>query len=59
MKYILVIGDGMADDPLQELGAGPRWRYAASLTLTPCPSGECSALYRRSRRGFNPGATRP
>lgn len=33
MKYILLIGDGMGDTPVPELGAKPRWKSPINLSL--------------------------
>ena len=34
MKYVLIIGDGMADDPLEQLGVAARARWQTARV--PC-----------------------
>lgn len=45
MKYILIIGDGMADNPVPELGGLTPLEYAKSLLSTSLPHAARSAAF--------------
>ena len=43
MKYLVVIGDGMADNPVEALGGKTPLEYATSPPLIPLPRAARSA----------------
>ena len=59
MKYVLVIGDGMADDPLPELGGKTPLEACCKPYFDSLCRAACWAWCRLYPRASRRGATRP
>ncbi|NLC70204.1 MAG: phosphoglycerate mutase, partial [Desulfuromonadaceae bacterium] len=56
MKYIVLLGDGMADEPLAELGGKTPLEYAATPHMDYLARGGETGLVRTVPEGFPPGS---
>lgn len=56
MKYIVVLGDGMADDPLEELGGKTPLEYASTPNLDRLASDGACGMLRTIPDGFEAGS---
>lgn len=56
MKYIIILGDGMADEPLPELGEKTPLEYAKTPTLDALAPFSEQGLVRTIPEGMNPGS---
>ncbi len=56
MKYLLVLGDGMADEPLAELGGMTPLEYAKTPNMDRIAREGASGMLRTIPEGFEPGS---
>ncbi len=56
MKYIIVLGDGMADEPLQELGGKTPLEYAQTKTLDRISKQSKIGMVHTIPEGMSPGS---
>lgn len=56
MKYIVVLGDGMADEPIKELGDLTPLQVACTPTLDYLAEHGCVGMLSTVPKGFNPGS---
>lgn len=56
MKYIVVLGDGMADEPLEELGGKTPLEYAQTPNMDQMASDGACGMLRTIPDGFEPGS---
>ena len=56
MKYLLVLGDGMADEPLAELGGMTPLEYANTPNMDRIAQEGASGMLRTIPDGFEPGS---
>lgn len=56
MKYIIVLGDGMADEPLEQLGGRTPLEYAATPTLDKLSGKSEIGMVHTIPEGMNPGS---
>ncbi len=55
-KHIVLLGDGMADDPIEELGGVTPLQYAKTPNMDEIASGGVSGLVSTVPEGFEPGS---
>lgn len=56
MKYIVILGDGMADEPLAELGGRTPLEYAETPNMDRIAREGCCGMLRTVPEGFEPGS---
>jgi 2,3-bisphosphoglycerate-independent phosphoglycerate mutase len=56
MKYLLVLGDGMADEPVAELGGKTPLEYARTPHMDLIAREGCMGMVRTIPEGFEPGS---
>ena len=56
MKYVIVLGDGMADRPIQELGGKTPLAYAKTPNLDRLAAGAQIGMVQTIPEGMKPGS---
>mgnify|MGYP000603420444 FL=1 len=56
MKYVLILGDGMADEPLEELGGRTPLAYANTPAMDELASMSEIGMVKTVPEGMNPGS---
>ena len=56
MKYMIILGDGMADEPLDELGGKTPLEYARTPALDELAGKSEIGLAHMIPKGMNPGS---
>ena len=56
MKYIIILGDGMADWPLPELGNKTILQYARKPYMDMLAQKGCTGMLKSVPQGFHPGS---
>ncbi len=56
MKYIIILGDGMADEPVPELGGLTPLQYAGTPNMDRLAEMGCSGMLDTIPEGFQPGS---
>ena len=56
MKYLVILGDGMADRPLKELGGKTPLEYAATPNMDKLAAMSTVGLVRTVPEGMKPGS---
>lgn len=56
MKYVIVLGDGMADEPIEALGGKTPLEYAATPTMDEMARSPRSELAHTIPEGMKPGS---
>lgn len=56
MKYIIILGDGMADEPIQSLGGLTPLQYANTPNIDKIAELGCSGMLHTIPKGFHPGS---
>lgn len=56
MKYLLILGDGMADEPVAELGGKTPLEYARTPHMDLIARDGCMGMVRTIPEGFEPGS---
>lgn len=56
MKHIIILGDGMADEPIDELGGLTPLQYAATPYMDRLAAAGCTGRLKTVAPGFHPGS---